>query len=951
MRAMLAEAQRTITNDDAEFEALAEELATADRNSTGNPFSNPFLLFARRVTDRFRNGTLDLGSIRAAVDRLTFEAFVHRAERLRLYLDAGAAQGDEARLRDLFGQLADLGFDAYSAALAHAPLGIVATAHPTFALDAPLCEALVELATSVAADGTILDAAARDHRITLARLTPHRPPPVLNLDLEHAWSVRILGHAATALATARRIALEIARARWPDRWPTLTPALLTLATWVGFDQDGRTDISWDISFAKRLDLKRIALEQYLADISSLNLPRAEARLRDALERVCAQIDALAAALDTDAVAALAQRLIADRDLALCDPAPVIEEIEAALQAGGPDWRCDQLVALRATMLTQGISLAHIHVRVNATQLHDAIHKSIGLDTSPTDPASRRAHFAAVDELIAACAPQSVSFESLLTEPASAKRMFINIAQMAKFVDATSPVRFLIAETESGFTLLAALYFARLFEVEHLVEISPLFETQEALHRGEQVIEEALRSEHFRAYLRTRGRLAVQFGFSDSGRYIGQMAATFRIERLRLRLAVLLEREGLAGLEIILFNTHGESIGRGGHPATLQDRLAYVAPSRSRAEFARRGIVSREEDSFQGGDGYLLFFTPAAALKTVRGLLEFAYQPALCNPEPDDPIYDAPAYAAEFFATVEQTFSGLAADPDYPALLSLFGMHLLHKTGSRPEHREQEGSRRDATIRRASDLRAIPNNSILQGLAQLANTTFGVAGAAAKDLSRFEAMRAASPRFRRALAMVEVATALSDLQATRAYAATVNPSLWFDRRAGGLPNRIAAPLADLCERLSLTGRLSRVLRRMRAEPLLPAHLAIPEREAERRKRVRLLHAIRISLVQQAALLAANIPPFEPRLDIDREELRALIIRLDIPRAVNKLRLLFLPYHQDLDARPNFGEVATYLPGRHDEGALAGARLIAELEQVHDILLTTSSALAYEHGAWG
>ncbi len=545
----------------------------------------------------------------------------------------------------------------------------------------------------------------------------------------------------------------------------------------------------------------------------------------------------------------------------------------------------------------------------------------------------------------------------MAEPTSAKRLFITIAQMAKFVDANSPVRFLIAETESGFTLLAALYFARLFGVENLVEISPLFETQEALHRGEAVIEEALKSPHYRAYLRAHGRLAVQFGFSDSGRYIGQMAATFRIERLRLRLAEMLEREGLAGLEIVLFNTHGESIGRGGHPCSLHDRLAYAAPARNRAEFAARNIRSREEDSFQGGDGYLPFFTPEAALATVRGLLAWAYQPALGDPEATqpDPIYDAPAYASEFFATVEQAFSELAAHPDYPALLGLFGPRLLLKTGSRPDRREQEGARQVATFSRVSELRAIPNNSILQGLGQLANTTFGVSRAAAKDLDRFQELRAASPRFRRALAMVETASALSDLQAVRAYAATVNPSLWLDRRAVGLSNKIVANLATLCERAGLTGRLSKVLRQMRVEPVveLSSDTAspTPSPHAERRARVRLLHAIRLSLIQQTALLAERIPAFAPRLDVDREELRVQLLRLDIPPAVAKLKILFPASSGHTQEPLDFGETATYLAAPRTGYAREEAELIAPLEQIHRLLLATTSALDHEMGACG
>jgi phosphoenolpyruvate carboxylase len=939
---------------------LARELAAADEACVRNPFTNNFLLFALWITDRLETDDLSLDAIEEAVRDLTAEAFDDRVARLRAYLDQPAPENDRARIRQLFEQMAEGGFEAYAGALSCPPVGVVTTAHPTFALNETLSRALVELATGHAAGGPALDAAGRVERLKLARTTPHDPPQGLTLDVEHAWSTAALGHAADALAEARRIALEVARARWPDRWLELTPRLATLATWVGFDQDGRTDITWDVSLGKRLALKEIALRRHLAEAQALGLDGAARMLRTALDLVAGQVEALAVACKEGppGVAALARRLAHDRADALCDPAPLIAEIEAALaEPSADEARRERLAALRATLKTQGVALAHIHVRVNAAQLHNAVRNEVGLQTSPTDPANRRAYFTAINQKIAAAEAQTVNFESLLAEPTSAKRLFITIAQMAKFVDGHSPVRFLIAETESGFTLLAALYFARLFGVDGLVEISPLFETQEALHRGEAVIEEALKSPHYRAYLRAHGRLAVQFGFSDSGRYIGQMAATFRIERLRLRLAEMLEREGLAELEIVLFNTHGESIGRGGHPASLTDRLAYAAPARNRAEFASRNIRSREEDSFQGGDGYLPFFTPEAALATVRGLLSWAYQPVLGDAEATqpDPIYDAPGYAAEFFATVEQAFSDLANHPDYPALLGLFGPRLLLKTGSRPDRREQEGSRQVATFSRVSELRAIPNNGILQGLGQLANTTFGVSRAAAKDLDRFQEMRQASPRFRRALNMVETASALSDLQAVRAYAATVNPSLWLDRRAVGLSNKIVANLATLCERAGLTGRLSKVLRQMRVEPAIDlsgpdaAPHAAPH--AERRARVRLLHAIRIGLIQQTALLAERIPAFAPRLDVDREELRLQLLRLDILPAVAKLKILFPASSGHTQEPLDFGETATYLAAPRAGYAREEAELIAPLEQIHRLLLATTAALDHEMGACG
>lgn len=90
----------------------------------------------------------------------------------------------------------------------------------------------------------------------------------------------------------------------------------------------------------------------------------------------------------------------------------------------------------------------------------------------------------------------------------------------KHVDGSASICFLIAETETGYTLLAALRLARHFGVDRHIEISPLFETASALERGERVLDEALRSPHFRDYLKLHGRLCLQFGYLDSGRYVG-----------------------------------------------------------------------------------------------------------------------------------------------------------------------------------------------------------------------------------------------------------------------------------------------------------------------------------------------------------------------------------------------------------------------------------------------
>jgi phosphoenolpyruvate carboxylase len=922
--------------------ALSERRSAAERD----PFTNPYLLFALDLTRRMETGEADLDAVQAVIRDIAADGFEARAARLRAYLGEPEPEQDRAALRAVFERLAAGGFEAYAEALAKPVFGVVTTGHPTFALREELYLALAELAAGRGADGAPLDEADREARLRLARDQAQGPPADLTLDLEHAWSVKALSNALDALGEARGIALDVGREHWPDRWTELDPELLTLATWVGFDQDGRTDVTWLVSIGKRLALKAAALGRLLPRAEAV-APKAAVRLKRALDLTKLQMDALSAvAGDVGQTAGLSRALVEGRKNSLADPEPLLAEIEKALAAAKDDDAKAALIALRADIRTQGVCLAHIHVRLNSAQLHNAVRREVGLETSPADPANRRAYFAAINTLIADCKPASVGFQSLLEEPTSAKRLFITIAQMKKFIDASSPVRFLIAETESGFTLLAALYYARLFGVEDIVEISPLFETEEALARGEAVIEEALKSPHFRDYLKAQGKLCIEFGFSDSGRFIGQMAATFRIERLRLRLAELMEREGLGDLEIVLFNTHGESMGRGGHPSSLYDRLAYCAPAQNRQAFARRGITVREEDSFQGGDGYLPFFTRDLARATVRGLIEFAFEPL---GETDDPIYARPDFASDFFATIQQAFDGLAGERDYASFLSLFGTRLLNKTGSRPEQRQSEGAAQVRTFAHVSELRAIPNNAILQGLGDLANTTFGVASAAAKDPETFAEMMQGSDRFRRALAMASTAAGLGDLPAARAYGATVNPSLWLDRRAGAPPGEatVLPKLVGLAERAGMTAAMSRTLRRLRAEPAFPLEL----KEEARRDRVRLLHGLRLALIQRIALLAARIPPFTPFQDVTIEDVQGQLLRLEVTKAVETLKARFPAHRERKSAAGRFGETPTYDPGEADGYAHEHATLFDPLLRLHALLLQTTTALDHEIGACG
>ena len=126
-----------------------------------------------------------------------------------------------------------------------------------------------------------------------------------------------------------------------------------------------------------------------------------------------------------------------------------------------------------------------------------------------------------------------------------------VSHMLQYVDRTHPVLFLIAECDTPFTLLCAVYFAKLFGVDDKLDISPLFETSTALERGEQLISKLLDNKYFVEYIQKRGRLCIQTGFSDAGRYLGQTSASMAIERLRMKLVRLLAHSGLADVELVI----------------------------------------------------------------------------------------------------------------------------------------------------------------------------------------------------------------------------------------------------------------------------------------------------------------------------------------------------------------------------------------------------------------
>jgi phosphoenolpyruvate carboxylase len=922
-----------------ELNVTEELLALTERaraRAEEDPFGNPVLAVALAITRLMDEGELTQPRIAALIRHLRDEAFADRAARLATYVGGV----DPVRARADFEQLATravrpdpndspVPFKIFREAVERTRFSAVFTAHPTFALPGPVFHALAEAASG---------------RPPQTCFVSHRPTkPTLQDEFEAACFA--IENGRDALDEFTRALLVAARACWPDRWMGIVPRPITLASWVGYDTDGRNDIGWFDTLRLRLTMKQRQLSRLRRQLAPLPGSAAlTARLDEAMATVEGQIAACPQTADPAQTSVFAGSLVAGRNAALVSPAPLAPLFEAAMLAADEESRMSYAVA-RAGLVAHGMSLAHTHVRLNSTQVHNAVRLRVGLDSPPDDRARRRTLLAAINTALDKVQPIPVDFGAILAEQASAARVLMTVAEMTKHIDASAPVRFLIAETESGYTLLCALWLAKLFGVEKQIEISPLFETADALEHGARVLEEALRSPHYRAYLRETGRMALQFGYSDSGRYVGQLAASYLIERLRLKVADLMVRHHLTDVELVLFDTHGESIGRGAHPASLLDRLRYLSPGVARRAFGTAGIVTCEESAFQGGDGYLLFGSPELALATVSRIAKHAYaQP----PKTPDPIYEEPDFAADFFTAVGVNMQDLVEDPGYASLLGAFGPALLDPSGSRPAARQTD-SGGPAFIRHPRELRAIPNNAILHQLGWCANTLQGVGTAAARSPEQFADMLEQSPRFRRAMDFAQHALRHSDLDVLRAVIAMLDPGSWLDRaaharRAGRA--RALAEVARALEQLDLWAPAQAMFRRIQADHvrLREAWPAAPKMATDEI----LLHALRIALIGRIWLLSTAIPEFSPRHGTTREALAARILRLDVPAALVILAEVF-------PAAPDPSADWDYAEPRGPRAAISYRRehetILRPLAGLFAMLREIGTAVTHRVGAFG
>jgi phosphoenolpyruvate carboxylase len=920
---------------------MRARLQVLHEQTAQTPLFNPVFQLSLDVSRDLENGNLDLGDVSSLVDDLECEALQSRAHKLNHLLNPVAIADNIERFKAAVQASTEGGFEAFAARWAQPFLHIVYTAHPTFLLTSTQSDAVATAASS----GDV-------SKNTVCIVDGGRE--AITLDHEHGEAMAAMSRAADARAALTRTILSIAAAQWPNQWQTLRPLPFRLASWVGYDMDGRTDIGWSTSISFRLSEKAQRLEGYCTTLkatspNSASLPllsAAAAHSRDMAKAFSQDLGT------PDALSAVANRLTADAPEKLLSLAPLIKALEAEAHQADVDSALS-LHTLTAAMRADGLGMGWIHFRVNAAQLHNAIRRRIDPDNT-LDLGSRTA-LKRMRKLLAEVQPLRSNFAALAIEDTTALRQFLAMAQILHHIDGDAPIRMLIAECEEPQTVLAALYFARLFGIEDRVDVSPLFETESAMEHGGRFLEALIAEPAYQDYARKRGRISIQTGFSDAGRFVGQLPAALAIERIHASLARVMGKYSLSEVSALIFNTHGESMGRGAHPADIVDRLRYPMSPWARSQFASRGIRIEMEASFQGGDGYLFFRTPELALATLTRIAEAEMSPL---PEGDDPFYARTDISLDFYRGIRRVQREHLASRTYARAITAFGLGLLNETGSRKSRRQSDmAADREMNLRQ---IRAIPHNAVLQQLGYPVNVIAGVGTAAGEDVEGVADMINASPRGKTLFRMLRASNALASIKSVAAYGELFNSAYWASRPYRGTETHLEPACMALAERLTSddrTGVFRRLASRLRVDAmklhrllkLVPDERGSPERETVRRS-LGVLHALRLALMQHMFLRAVQIPAFSRSNDISRDDVLEMIFTLRIDDAVAQLRRAF-PVSSPAISDFTVEAESDYPDG--DVQAYAGIQsaYIDPIEAAYAQCLRIGTAIANHFGAHG
>ena len=898
---------------------------------------NPISALADMISDKLCSEQLSMGDIEGLLDHIAAQTWHEQADKLASQTDL--ANYDESAI------------DTIAASLLQRPLTkplyrAVFTAHPVFALQKDASDALCKAASSKNEDRQAQTAKA------------YEPRTSVTLQEEHSEAMQALVHARKTIHKINDALLRIRAEKKGDSWRNDLPIMIGVSTWVGYDLDGRSDIGWLDTLVLRIREKHQALSLYCEALSSYDeagLAALKAKLeaeRISCQKTLASFDKLA---DTDDNFASIFNDFTDRDDKLISSAAMAGDLHDIAKSIANDEIARALMVIAADIATHGFGMGEIHLRINAVQLRNAMRSIDGRSLSTSeDSLTSRILMERLASRIETETPWQINFSTLDQEATTARRQLMLAAQFIKHIDADQPLRLLIAECERPITFMSALYLSHKLGLSDKIDISPLFETSFGLENGANMMAQLFDYKVVQSYIRGRGRIAIQLGFSDAGRFMGQLAANLAIERLQIKIIDLTASIFGTDIELLIFNTHGESLGRGCARPTLADRQEFILTPFVRAHAQKLGVRLYHQSSFQGGDGYRLFGNQTLSDASLLHVIDTEIKQPTSDWQ-SDPFYSQHDFALDLFLALKQWHEQLFSSPDYGLSLDVFGANLLPKTGSRPAKRVvQAGNER----RDPSKMRAIPHNALLQQLGFLAIVVSGIGSAAHIDSERFAEIFAQSPRLQQMIAHVDEAKRLGSLNVMLAYARLTDNGFWIGRAYHGNQHsnqRAFRQLASHLNKAPYAAAMRQTAWKLRDDLIYLYRLFNKldrgniRTTGTDRLTLDLLHALRLTIITDSLLKIAKVPRFAESNRHSNTDLVNAGLRLDFETACQIIEIEFPEKHGHHTAE--LAEADSYLKTQSTGYEKTREQLLAPLYDNQKKLRLITQLISAHYGAHG
>ena len=502
------------------------------------------------------------------------------------------------------------------------------------------------------------------------------------------------------------------------------PPFLTFGSWVGGDRDGNPNVTPAVTM-QALRLMRDAafdfFEQRLIELSGrISVSTLVAGEITELDALIAEYGALFPDLAKElafrnsdepyrqALTLMRERLVSRRTGHAGAYRAALELIkdlrlvrQALLDQGEPLIAAGDLHDVIRQVEVFGFQFARLDIREHSQRHETAVTEILAATGMEPDYAAldEDARVALLEREIGN--PRPLIPPDLAGFSAAAREVVETFRAIKELLDGDYPeaiATYIISMAESPSDVLEVLLLmretglAKVGGVDARLQISPLFEQEESLKRGTDVMRRLLDIPVYRAALRARGDVQeVMIGYSDSNKEIGYLASSWALYAAQGELSRLFTERGI---DFTFFHGRGGSIGRGGGPTNVAILAQPPGTVRGRIKLTEQGEAISARYSFPEIAHRELELVAGAVLVSAAGGLE--------QPAPNDlrAYQDAVANMADWSARRYRAL--VYGDPDFITFFEqatpIQEIARL-RLGSRP-------ARRTASTK-IEDLRAIP----------------------------------------------------------------------------------------------------------------------------------------------------------------------------------------------------------------------------------------------------